>query len=81
MNKSIKVLAFIFVILLLSDAASAVRHSGADSSKSKRPFTLSNESYQADVQLASDFILSQKGCYSAQIGYDYLQTSMVKMVQ
>jgi len=69
------------VILWQAEAAAAVRSSGAESSKSKKPYTLSNEDYIADVQLASDFVLSQRGCFSAQIGYDYLETSITKIIQ
>ena len=74
-------LVFAIVILLQTEAASAVRSSRTGSSKSKRPYTLSSDKYKPDVQLASDFILSQKGCFSAQIGYDYLETSISKMIQ
>ena len=58
MKASIKALVFIIAILWQAEAVAAVRGSGADSSKGKKPYSLSDESYKTDAQLASDFILS-----------------------
>jgi hypothetical protein len=72
-------LAFNLIILA---SVEAVRSHGSKAEQTKdKLITVNQKEFTNSFRIGSDFEIQNRACFSFQIGFDYLQTNMEKMVQ